>query len=87
MLAQSMNNQINRVHAHVNENGGSIAVTVHNFFRMNLFEFLGSQANEDSQSFLDEIKKMFEVMQLTRNDRVELASYHLKDVIHIWYTQ
>ena len=26
-------------------------------------------------------------MQATRNDRVELASYQLKDVSHIWYTQ
>ncbi|WMV41725.1 hypothetical protein MTR67_035110 [Solanum verrucosum] len=26
-------------------------------------------------------------MQVTRNDRVELASYQLKDVAHIWYTQ
>ena len=54
---------------------------------MNPPEFLGSQANEDPQNFLDEIKKIFEVMQVTRNDRVELASYQLKDVAHIWYTQ
>ncbi|WMV25292.1 hypothetical protein MTR67_018677 [Solanum verrucosum] len=26
-------------------------------------------------------------MQVTGNDRVELASYQLKDVAHIWYTQ
>ncbi|WMV50529.1 hypothetical protein MTR67_043914, partial [Solanum verrucosum] len=32
------------------------------------------------QNFLDEIKKIFEVMQVTGNDRVELASYQLKDV-------
>ena len=25
-------------------------------------------------------------MQVTRNDRVEFASYQLKDVAHIWYT-
>ena len=50
---------------------------------MNPPEFLGSQANEDPQNFLDEIKKIFEVMQVTRNDRVELASYQLKDVVHI----
>ena len=51
---------------------------------MNLFEYLGSQTNEDPQNFLDEIKKLFEVMQVTRNERVELPSYHLKDVSHIW---
>lgn len=32
-------------------------------------------------------RKSIEVMQVTRNDRVELASYQLKDVAHIWYTQ
>jgi len=26
-------------------------------------------------------------MQVTGNDRVELASYQLKDVAHIWFTQ
>ena len=36
---------------------------------------------------MDKIKKIFEVMQVTRNDRFELASYLLKDVAHIWYTQ
>ena len=36
---------------------------------------------------MDEIKKIFEVMQVTWNDRVELASYNLKDVSHIWYTK
>ena len=53
---------------------------------MNPPEFLGSQANEDPQNFLDKIKKIFEVMQVSGNDRVELASYQLKDVAHIWYT-
>ena len=48
---------------------------VHDFVRMNPPEFLGSQANEDPQNFLDEIKKIFEVIQVTRNDRVDLESY------------
>ena len=74
MLAQSMTNQNNRVHAHVNENGGSVAARVRDFFKMNLLEFLGSQTNKDPQNFLDEIKKILEVMQLTENYRVELSS-------------
>ena len=75
MLSQSMTNQNNQVHAHVNVNGGSIGARVRDFVKMNPPEFLGSQANVDLQNFLDEIKKIFEVMQVTRNDRVELASY------------
>ena len=31
ILTQSMTNQNNRVHAHVNENGGSVAVRVRDF--------------------------------------------------------
>ena len=54
---------------------------------MNPPEFLGSQTNEDPQNFLDEIKKIFEVMQVTRNYWVELGSYQLKDVADIWYTK
>ena len=75
MLAQSMTNHNNEVHAHVNENGGSVEARVRKFVRINPLEFLVSQANEDSQNFLDEIKKIFEVMLVTRNERVELASY------------
>ena len=87
MFAQSMTNQKNRVHAHVNSNDWSVATRVRDFVRMNPLEFLGSQTNEDPQHFLDEINKIFEVIQVTRNDRVELKSYQLKDVAYIWYIQ
>ena len=82
-----MTHQNNRVHDPMNENSGSAATSFRDFVRMNPPEFLGSQTNKDPQNFLDEIKKIFEVMQVTRNYRVELASYQLKDVAHIWYTQ
>ena len=64
-----------------------MAARVRDFVKMNPPEFLGSQANVDLQNFLDEIKKIFEVMQVIGNDQVDLASYQLKDVAHIWYTQ
>ena len=86
MLTQSMTNQNNRVHAHVNANGISVAARVRDFVRMNPPEFLGLQTNEDLQNFIDEIKKIFEVRQVIGNDRVELTSYQLKDVAFIWYT-
>ncbi|XP_069152653.1 uncharacterized protein [Solanum lycopersicum] len=60
MLAQSMTNQNNHVHAHMNENGGSVAARVHHFVGMNPPEFLGSQANDDPKNFLDDIKKILE---------------------------
>ena len=86
MLAQSITHQNNQVHDPMNENSGSTTTRVRDFVRMNPPEFLGSQTNEDPQNFMDEIKKIFEVIQVTGNDRVELASYQLKDVAHIWYT-
>ena len=71
----------------MNSNCGSETTRVHDFVRINSHELLGSQTNEDPQNFLDKIRKIFEVMQVTRNDRLELASYRLKDVAHNWYTQ
>ncbi|KAH0719580.1 hypothetical protein KY285_015611 [Solanum tuberosum] len=41
------------------------------------------QVGEDPQNFIDEVKKIFGVMQVNGNGRVELASYQLKDVAHI----
>ena len=67
----------------MNENGRLVEAMVHDFVWMNPTKFLGSQTNEDPHNFLDEIKKIFEVMQVTGNDWVELASYQLKDVAHI----
>ena len=65
MLAQSMTNHNNQFYAYVNENGRLVAARVRDFVRMNTPEFLGSQANEEPQNLLDEIKKIFEVMQVT----------------------
>ena len=45
------------------------------FVRMTRPMFLGSQTSKDSKNFLDDIKKIFEVMQVTANNRVEFASY------------
>uniref|UniRef100_M1DLE3 Gag-pol polyprotein n=1 Tax=Solanum tuberosum TaxID=4113 RepID=M1DLE3_SOLTU len=84
-LAQSVANQNNQqAPSLANTNVGSAAARVRDFVRMNLPEFLGSKIGEDPQTFIDEVKKIFEVMQVTRNDQVELASYQLKDVAHIW---
>ena len=80
MLTQIITNQNYKINAHVNENSGSVAARVLDLVKMNPYEFLGSQTTEDPHNFLDEIKKIFELMQLTGNDRVELASYQLQDV-------
>ena len=43
------------------------ATRVCDYFNMNPPEFLGSQTNEDSHNFLDEIKKIFDVMHVIGN--------------------
>uniref|UniRef100_M1DXH3 Gag-pol protein n=1 Tax=Solanum tuberosum TaxID=4113 RepID=M1DXH3_SOLTU len=87
LLAQSVANQSNhQVRVPANDSGGSVAARVCNFVRMNPPEFLGSQVGEDPQNFIDEVNKIFGVMQVTGNDRVELSSTKLNDVAHIWFT-
>ncbi|WMV51268.1 hypothetical protein MTR67_044653 [Solanum verrucosum] len=88
LLAQSVTNHNNQqVPVPANASGGLVAARVRDFVRMNPPEFLGSQIGKDPHNCLDEVKKIFEVMQVTGNDRVELTSYQHKDVAHIWYTQ
>ncbi|WMV46170.1 hypothetical protein MTR67_039555 [Solanum verrucosum] len=42
---------------------------------------------EKTQNFIDEVKKIFGMIKVIINDRVEFMSYQLKDVAHIWFTQ
>ena len=70
----------------MNANGGSTTARVYNFIKMISSEFLGSQTIKDPKNFLDQIKKIIDVIQVTKNDRVELTSYQPKYVAHIWYT-
>ena len=77
MLSLSVATQNNMVEAHMNENGWSTTARVCDFFYMNIYEFIGSKTSEDPKNFLDDIKKIFEVIHVTRNDRVELTLYKL----------
>ena len=63
MLAQSVANCKNlRVPIPTNSNVGSTASRVKNFVRMNSPEFLGWKIGEDSQNFINDVKKIFEVI-------------------------
>ncbi|XP_049362923.1 uncharacterized protein LOC125827652 [Solanum verrucosum] len=54
---------------------------------MNPPKLLGSKVGEDPQNFIDKVKKILGVMQVTQTESVELESYQLKDVGHICCTQ
>ncbi|WMV26389.1 hypothetical protein MTR67_019774 [Solanum verrucosum] len=54
---------------------------------MNPPKILRSQVGEDPHNFIGKVKKIFGVMRMTGNGRVEFASYQLKDVAHVWFSQ
>ena len=86
-FGSGMTNENNQqVPVPTNRNGGSVAARVWDFYKHESARVLGSQVGEDPQNFIDEVKKIFGVMQVTSNGRVELASYKLKDVAHVWLT-
>ncbi|WMV54289.1 hypothetical protein MTR67_047674 [Solanum verrucosum] len=79
MLAQSVANQNNqRVPVQANANVRLAAAKVREFVRMNPPEFLGSQVGEDPQNFINEVKKIFEVMQ--QNLSGQFFSIKLREV-------
>ena len=54
---------------------------------MNPLTFFGSKVEEDPQGFIDEVFKMVDSIGLNYQEKVELASYQLKDVDQVWYKQ
>lgn len=84
----SVNNQNNQqVPVPANSNGGSVAAMVRDIVWINVYVFKGRMLVWTPQNFINEVKKIFGVIQVTRNDRVELVTYQLKNVAHIWFTK
>ncbi|XP_059277544.1 uncharacterized protein LOC132031582 [Lycium ferocissimum] len=48
-------------------------------------EFTGTDPDADPQNFIDELQKIFRVMQATDREAVEFGTFQLKDVAHLWY--
>ena len=87
-LAQAITAQENRdAVPRVNVNGSTTASRLRVFVRMNPPIFLGSRIGEGPQGFLDEIYKFVDAMGVSSREKAELASYQLKEVAQIWYTQ
>ena len=57
------------------------------FVRMNTPIFLGSKVGEDPQEFLGAVYKVLSAMMVTYREKAELASYQLREVAQVWYTQ
>ncbi|KAH0725455.1 hypothetical protein KY284_001320 [Solanum tuberosum] len=54
---------------------------------MNPPNFTGLSVTEDSENFVEELQKVFEIMHVVDAERVELVSYQLKGVARIWFDQ
>ncbi|WMV46652.1 hypothetical protein MTR67_040037 [Solanum verrucosum] len=80
MLSQIVTNQARQQR----ENHREMAHTsrVCEFLRMNPPSFTGSSVIEDPKNFVEELQKVFVIMNIADAERVELVSYQLKsDVV------
>ena len=85
---QAMMAQVNReVRPRVPHHVNNMAYHLRDFTRMNPHIFFGSKVDEDPQDFVDEVYKIFDALVMTSIEKVELASYQLKDVSQTWYLQ
>ena len=48
---------------------------IREFLRMNAPSFIGLSTIEDMENFVEELKKVFNVMHVVDADKVELAAY------------
>ena len=51
---------------------------------MNPTEFYGSKSDEDPRLFLEEVRKITQVMHVSGEHSMELATYKLKDLAYDW---
>lgn len=58
---------------------------VRKFFRINPLEFTWSKLSEDSEDFIGELHKIFQIMHKGDIERVELVVYQLKRVAKLWF--
>lgn len=45
----------------------------------------GSKVKVNPQRFIDKVYIMLDIMEVSPQEKVELASYQLKDVAQVWY--
>ncbi len=85
ILSQAVTNQIGQQRGARHE--GADTSRIREFLGMNPPSFMGLSTTEDLENFIKELKKIFDVMYVADTERVELATYQLKDVAQVWFTQ
>ena len=64
----------------MNPNPNTISLRIRDFTRMNPSTFYGCKVKEDPQGFIDEVFKVLDAMDVSSQEKAELAAYQLKDV-------
>ena len=83
-----MTTQLNRdIEPRANALESTMALRLWNFMRMHPPIFHGSKVGEYPQSFLHKVYTIVQSMGVTSKEKAELASYILKDLPHVWFTQ
>ena len=54
---------------------------------MNPASFVGSSTTEDPENFVEELKKVFDVIHEVDSERIELAAYQMKNVARTWFDE
>lgn len=68
-----------------NQQGGDMAAArIHDFVQMNHPKFYGSKIDEDSQLYLEKVRKITDMIHISKEKSVELAFYRLKDIAYDW---
>ena len=66
------------------QDGDSATARIRNFMRMNPPEFFESVIGKDLQLYLEEVKEITQIIHVSEEESVELASYRRKDIAHNW---
>ena len=82
--AVTANIQANPTPAPQHQGGDSAAARIRDFMGMNPPEFYGSKFDEDPRLFLEEVRKITQVMHISEEHSMELATYRLKDLAYDW---
>ncbi|XP_015164177.1 uncharacterized protein [Solanum tuberosum] len=85
MLSQAVTNQVGQQRGARQVEADTSRIR--DFLRMNPPSFIGSSTTEDPENFIEELKKVFDVMHVVNIERVELAAYQLKNVARTWFDQ
>ncbi|KAF3668757.1 hypothetical protein FXO38_00048 [Capsicum annuum] len=83
-LAQAVTVQANQAAAPQQQRGDLATARIHEFTRMSPPDFYGLKAGEDPQLYLEKIRKITQVIRVSEEECVELASYRLKDIVYDW---